>query len=167
MAALAASTIFFRTFISGAFFVVLVIFCVLSISLGALWKAPARNLPGWIVVHVLTSFSAFFHFTITHASGLCQFSHWPNRHTVWLDFSCHGPSSPRSREPPEQYFVDKLNHLIIILLLPSRKLAFSVIKIICLLRGQCNPKQERSELPLAATPSLVIIPEIGRRGEAF
>jgi hypothetical protein len=53
MAALAASTIFFRTFISGAFFVVLVIFCVLSISLGALWKAPARNLPGWIVVHVL------------------------------------------------------------------------------------------------------------------
>ena len=45
---------------------------------------------------------------------------------------------------------DNLNHLIIILLLPSRKLAFSVIKIICL---QCNPKQERSQLPLVATPS--------------
>ena len=61
----AASTIFFKTFISGAFFVVLVIFCVLSMSWGALCKAPARNLPGWIVVRVLTSFSAFFHsFTI-------------------------------------------------------------------------------------------------------
>ena len=33
-------------FISGTFFVILVIFCVLSISWGALWKAPARNLPG-------------------------------------------------------------------------------------------------------------------------
>jgi len=54
---------------------------------------------------------------------------------------------------PSNIFVDKLNHLIIILLLPSRKLACSVIKIICLLRCQCNPKQERSELPLAATPS--------------
>ena len=55
----AARAIFFKIFISGAFFVILVIFCVLSIYWGALWKAPAHDLPGWIVVRVLASFYAF------------------------------------------------------------------------------------------------------------
>jgi hypothetical protein len=42
--------IYLRTFISGCFLVIVVIFAIFPIFWGSLWRIPARNLEGWVVV---------------------------------------------------------------------------------------------------------------------
>ncbi|KAF8915948.1 hypothetical protein CPB85DRAFT_1217167 [Mucidula mucida] len=44
-----ARKIFFKTFAFGSFLIVLIIYCVLAIYWGALWKIPANKLDGWLV----------------------------------------------------------------------------------------------------------------------
>ena len=45
-----ARATYLKTFIGGASMTVVLIFAVFSIFWGALWKIPAHNLPGWIIV---------------------------------------------------------------------------------------------------------------------
>lgn len=45
-----ARAIYMRIFFGGSFITVLLIFAVFPIFWGALWKTPASNLQGWIVV---------------------------------------------------------------------------------------------------------------------
>jgi hypothetical protein len=48
-ATLARAT-YLKIFIGGAFMTIVLIFSIFSIFWGALWKIPAHNLPGWVVV---------------------------------------------------------------------------------------------------------------------
>ncbi|KAL0945267.1 hypothetical protein HGRIS_000778 [Hohenbuehelia grisea] len=45
----AARGTYLKILIGGSFFVIVAIFAYFSIYWGALWRTPARNLPGWIV----------------------------------------------------------------------------------------------------------------------
>lgn len=45
-----ARATYLKIFIGGAFMTVVLIFAVFSIFWGALWKIPAHNLPGWVIV---------------------------------------------------------------------------------------------------------------------
>jgi hypothetical protein len=45
-----ARATYLKTFIGGASITVVLIFAVFSIFWGALWKIPAHNLPGWVIV---------------------------------------------------------------------------------------------------------------------
>ena len=46
----AARATYLKIFIGGASMTVVLIFAVFSIFWGALWKIPAHNLPGWVIV---------------------------------------------------------------------------------------------------------------------
>jgi len=59
-------------------------------------------------------------------------------------------------EPPERYSCRQIESFNIVTSF-QETCVFS-FQIICLLGCQCNPKQERSELPLAATTSYKYIP---------
>lgn len=50
--ATAARATYLKIFIGGSFMTILLIFSIFSIFWGALWKIPAHNLPGWVVVSV-------------------------------------------------------------------------------------------------------------------
>lgn len=41
---------YIKIYFGGSFFIVLAIFSMFSIFWGALWRAPTRHLPGWVVV---------------------------------------------------------------------------------------------------------------------
>lgn len=45
-----ARKIYLKILIGGSFITIITIFAVMSIFWGALWKAPERNLQGWVVV---------------------------------------------------------------------------------------------------------------------
>lgn len=45
-----ARAVYLKIVVGGCFLIVIAIFAVFSIFWGALWKTPARNLDGWIVV---------------------------------------------------------------------------------------------------------------------
>ena len=62
----------------------------------------------------------------------------------------------RTPEPPKRYSCRQIESFNIITSF-QETCVFS-FQIICLLGCQCNPKQERSELPLAATTSYKYIP---------
>ena len=55
--AAAARAAYFKIFIGGAFMTIVLIFAIFSIFWGALWKIPAHNLPGWVVV---SAFGLYF-----------------------------------------------------------------------------------------------------------
>lgn len=46
----AARAMYLKIFVGGCFMLVLLIFGILSIFWGSLWKIPAHHLHGWIVV---------------------------------------------------------------------------------------------------------------------
>lgn len=48
--AAAARATYLKIYLGGTFMIILLIFGIMSIFWGALWKIPAHNLPGWVVV---------------------------------------------------------------------------------------------------------------------
>jgi len=51
-----ARKIYLKVFVAGSLGIIIAIFAVFSIYWGALWKIPAHNLQGWIVVRASLSF---------------------------------------------------------------------------------------------------------------
>jgi len=62
-----ARATYLKMFIGGAFMTIVLIFVVFSIFWGALWKTPAHNLPGWVIV---SSFG--LHFAILQLTSICH-----------------------------------------------------------------------------------------------
>lgn len=54
-----ARSLYIKILGGGCFALIIAIFAVFSIFWGALWKTPAHNLSGWIVVRLSVSISAY------------------------------------------------------------------------------------------------------------